>query len=58
MTINELVQELSRFDGNIQVGLIESDWFQSNFKPKLIHVNKKSERTKPGIDTKEVLVLR
>ena len=59
MTKNELIKELQSIENNFDVGLMETDWFQSQFKLKIIWVNKKGEKTKPNSqNSKQVLVLR
>jgi hypothetical protein len=59
MTKNQLIAELQSIPGDFEVGLMETDWFQSQFKLRLISINKKGEKTKINSpDSKQVLVLR
>jgi hypothetical protein len=59
MTKNQLIFELQSIPGDFEVGLMETDWFQSRFNLKLISINKKGERVKSDSpDSKQVLVLR
>lgn len=59
MTKDQLIFELQSIPGDFEVGLMETDWFQSQFKLRLISINKKGERTKLNSpDSRKVLVLR
>jgi|WetSurMetagenome_2_1015567.scaffolds.fasta_scaffold1467547_1 hypothetical protein len=59
MTKDQLIFELQSIPGDFEVGLMETDWFQSQFKLRLISINKKGERTKTNSpESKQVLVLR